>query len=188
MADFGLAKLIKDGEATSTFCGTPEYLAPEMFEHQAKYDFMVDWWALGTLMYEMLVGIPPFYHHKQHRMFRMIRKNSVNFPDKQHGFKISDQAKDLINKLLTKDPATRLGKQGGLQEILAHPWFADLSQDDVLGKKIPSPYIPKVKENLHYIDPMLTTCEETEASIVPKEKQDIINKGKNQFVGFESND
>ena len=62
---------------------------------------------------------------------------------------------------------------------MAHPWFADLSQDDVLGKKIPSPYIPKVKENLHYFDPMLTTCEETEASIVPKEKQDIINEGKN---------
>ena len=54
-----------------------------------------------------------------------------------------------------------------------------MSQDDVLGKKIPSPYIPKVKENLHYFDPMLTTCEETEASIVPKEKQDIIKKGKN---------
>jgi serine/threonine protein kinase len=64
VADFGLAKLIKEGESTSTFCGTPEYLAPEMFEHEAKYDFMVDWWALGTLMYEMLVGIPPFYHHK----------------------------------------------------------------------------------------------------------------------------
>ena len=80
VADFGLAKLVKDGEATSTFCGTPEYLAPEMLETK-PYGKLVDWWALGTLMYEMLVGIPPFYHHKQHRMYRMIRKHSVNYPE-----------------------------------------------------------------------------------------------------------
>ena len=55
------------------------------------YGLMVDWWALGTLMYEMLVGIPPFYHHKQHRMYRMIRKHSVNYPDvAKHGFTVSD--------------------------------------------------------------------------------------------------
>ena len=104
VADFGLAKLVKDGEATTTFCGTPEYLAPEMLETK-PYGKLVDWWALGTLMYEMLVGIPPFYHHKQHRMYRMIRKHSVNYPEvDKHGFTISDDAKDIINKLLTKDP------------------------------------------------------------------------------------
>ena len=139
---------------------------------------MVDWWALGTLMYEMLVGIPPFYHHKQHRMFRMIRKNSVNFPDSKHGFTISDQAKDLMNKLLIKDPNARLGKQGGMQEILSHPWFAELNQADVLAKKIPSPYIPKVETDLHYFDPMLTTSTETAASVVPKDKRAIIDKSK----------
>ena len=69
------------------------------------YGKLVDWWALGTLMYEMLVGIPPFYHHKQHRMYRMIRKHSVNYPEvSKHGFTVSEDAKDIINKLLTKDP------------------------------------------------------------------------------------
>ena len=115
MADFGLAKLIKDGEATSTFFGTPEYLAPEMFEHQAKYDFMVDWWALGTLLFELLVGIPPFYHHKQHRMFKMIKQDPAEFPNKiSHGFAVSDTAKDLLEKLLAKDPKVRLGSKGGV--------------------------------------------------------------------------
>ena len=100
VADFGLAKLVKEGEATSTFCGTPEYLGPEMLEGKS-YDRAVDWWALGTLMYEMLIGIPPFYHHKQHRMYRMIRKHSVNYPDaEKHGIYVSDDAKDLIDKLL----------------------------------------------------------------------------------------
>ena len=123
VADFGLAKLLKDGESTSTFCGTAEYLAPEMIEHNAAYDKTVDWWALGTLCFELIVGIPPFYHHKQNRMFSLIKRKEVAFPDKETcGFAISNEAKDLITKLLDKDPKKRLGA-GGQQEILEHEWF-----------------------------------------------------------------
>ena len=74
VADFGLAKLLKEDETTGTLCGTPEYLAPEMIEHAPVYDKTVDWWALGTLCYELIVGIPPFYHHKQNRMFSLIKR------------------------------------------------------------------------------------------------------------------
>ena len=143
---------------------------------------MVDWWSLGTFLYEILVGIPPFYHHKQHRMFKMIKTYSIPFPVKStHGFSISDQAKDLISKLLMKDPNERIGRSGGVNEILAHPWFAGLDQDQVLHKKVKSPYIPEVKENLYYFDPLLVNVEEPQTSIVPQERQELIKKNQSQF-------
>lgn len=137
-------------------------------------------------MYEMLIGIPPFYHHKQHRMYRMIRKHQVNYPDeKKHGIYVSDDAKELIDKLLQKNPEDRLGTHGGVEEILAHKWFADLDRQAVMNKSIPSPYIPKVKSDLAYFDPSLLGVE-TEASVVPQAQKDIITKGAKEFEGFES--
>ena len=84
----------------------------------------------------------------------MIRKHSINYPDpEKHGILVSDEAKDLINKLLSKDPVTRLGSNGGMEEILAHEWFADIDRKAVMEKSIKSPYVPKVKEHLAYFDP-----------------------------------
>ena len=75
----------------------------------------------------------------------MIRKHSVNYPDPvKHGISVSEEAKDLINKLLDKDPVTRLGSNGGLDEILAHKWFNDLDRDQIQKKVLKSPYVPKV--------------------------------------------
>merc|ERR1712110_746405 len=78
VCDFGISKLIDadKGEVTYSRCGTVEYMAPEMLKAKKGrhgYDFRVDWWALGTLMYELMIGIPPFYHHNQHKMDKMIR-------------------------------------------------------------------------------------------------------------------
>lgn len=71
LADFGLATKVEDGQLAQSFCGTAEYLAPEMLKSEG-HDNTVDWWTLGILLYEMLVGIPPFFHKNKHRMYYLI--------------------------------------------------------------------------------------------------------------------
>lgn len=140
----------------NSFCGTAEYLAPEMLIGNG-HDFTVDWWALGILLYEMLVGIPPFFHRNKHRMYFLIKESPINFPDPiKHGIEISPMAKDIIKKLLDKNRKKRLGSNGGLKEILAHPFFADIDLEKLLKKEIPPPYMPKMAQkegfDLSYFD------------------------------------
>lgn len=134
--------MITKNETANSFCGTAEYLAPEMLT-ATGHDFTVDWWALGVLLYEMLVGIPPFFHRNKHRMYFLIKESPVNFPDPiKHGIEISVDAKDLIKRLLDKNKKKRLGCQGDIQEILQHPFFANLDIEKLLKKQIKPPYLP----------------------------------------------
>jgi len=187
LADFGLAKLVGEGEIANSFCGTAEYLAPEMLIGNG-HDHTVDWWALGILVYEMIVGIPPFFHRNKHKMYHFIKESKVNFPDpERHKISVSSSAQDLILRLLDKNKANRLGKDG-VDEILAHPWFSTINKEKLLAKEYDSPYKPEVKDDLAYFDQKLVqqSAAEIAESVVPAQSKAIIQKGQHNFDGFSS--
>jgi serine/threonine protein kinase len=157
LADFGLAKLASKTELANSFCGTAEYLSPEMIIGSG-HDNTVDWWALGILLFEILVGVPPFFHKNKHRMYFLIKESNVNFPDPvKHGIDVSPNARDLIKKLLEKNKKKRLGAQRDVQEILEHPFFAGLDIDKLMKKQLVPPYMPEINDDLKYFDNRLTS-------------------------------
>ncbi|KAG2735978.1 hypothetical protein G9P44_000068 [Scheffersomyces stipitis] len=140
LCDFGLCKLnMSNDDKTNTFCGTPEYLAPELLLNQG-YTRSVDWWTLGTLLYEMLTGLPPFYDDDVPTMYRKILQNPLRFPSFLEG----TDAQDLLVKLLQKDPNLRMNDA---HEIKNHPFFKDIDWNKLLNKSYLPPFKPNV-ENL----------------------------------------
>jgi len=112
IADFGWSVHAPHSRRT-TLCGTLDYLPPEMIEGKA-HDNMVDVWSLGVLMYEFLVGSPPFEAQGHHETYKKISKVDLKFPSH-----VSAEARDLISKLLVKEPGARLP----LTEVANHPWI-----------------------------------------------------------------
>uniref|UniRef100_A0A673GWL9 non-specific serine/threonine protein kinase n=1 Tax=Sinocyclocheilus rhinocerous TaxID=307959 RepID=A0A673GWL9_9TELE len=140
ITDFGLCKEgITEGATMKTFCGTPEYLAPEVLEDN-DYGRAVDWWGLGVVMYEMMCGRLPFYNQDHEKLFELILMDEICFPRT-----LGPEAKSLLSGLLQKDPKQRLG--GGpddAKETMQHKFFAGIEWQDVYEKKLVPPFKPQV--------------------------------------------
>lgn len=120
--------------------GTPDYIAPEIFVHQG-YGYECDWWSLGAIMFECLIGWPPFCSETPHETYRKILnwQETLQIPDDIH---LSPEAEDLIRKLLT-NAENRLGRYNGADEIKLHPFFRGVDWDTI--RQVDAPFIPKLR-------------------------------------------
>ena len=134
LTDFGFAKEIS--ERSMSFCGTPEYMSPEMIQ-KCGHNKAVDWWALGILLYEMLVGKSAFYHSSPYETFQAIIGSEVHYPKS-----MSAPAKSLISQLLERDPRLRLGSRRDAADIMAHTFFRRLQWEELEKRTLEAPWVP----------------------------------------------
>ncbi|KAF6105693.1 protein kinase C epsilon [Phyllostomus discolor] len=143
LADFGMCKEgILNGVTTTTFCGTPDYIAPEILQ-ELEYGPSVDWWALGVLMYEMMAGQPPFEADNEDDLFESILHDDVLYP-----VWLSKEAVSILKAFMTKNPHKRLGcvaAQNGEDAIKQHPFFKEIDWVLLEQKKIKPPFKPRIK-------------------------------------------
>ncbi|KAH7093837.1 kinase-like protein [Auriculariales sp. MPI-PUGE-AT-0066] len=141
MTDFGFSKVVP--HVTSTLCGTPDYLAPEIVEGKL-YNKSVDWYALGILIFEMLAGFPPFFttdpQPNPFKLYELIVAGNVVYPTY-----FDARAHDLIKRFITADATERYGNlKYGAKDIFAHAWFGEVPWEKLYKKEIPAPYVPKI--------------------------------------------
>uniref|UniRef100_A0AAR2IMS3 Protein kinase C n=1 Tax=Pygocentrus nattereri TaxID=42514 RepID=A0AAR2IMS3_PYGNA len=137
IADFGMCKenMVGENRAT-TFCGTPDYIAPEILLGQ-RYTFSVDWWSFGVLVYEMLIGQSPFQGDDEDELFESIRMDVPHYPRW-----ITKESKDLLEKMFEREPTRRLGVVGNIR---AHPFFKTINWSALEKREVAPPFKPKVK-------------------------------------------
>ena len=134
LIDFGMAKRLRDGEKTMTLCGTPDYLAPEVILGEGHRE-PVDWWTLGILLYELLVGKPPFVDKSIPALYHKILTTEVTYAKQ-----IDPIAEDLISLLLIKDQTQRIR----LDEVKGHRFFEEIDWREVEKRKLEPLYVPRV--------------------------------------------
>ena len=142
LTDFGFAKYL-DNEKTYTLCGTPEYLAPEIILNKG-HGKAVDWWTMGILLFEMIVGIDPFSDDDPMKTYQKIVKGKIHFPKD-----INKDAKSLIKHLLTGDVSKRYGcLKKGVKDILNHRFFDGFDWKAFVFLKMTPPYIPPIQSEV----------------------------------------
>lgn len=152
LTDFGLSKQgISHSGQTYSFCGSPEYMSPEMLRGQG-HGRAVDYYSLGALLYEMLTGLPPFYDSNRSKMYWKVLNEDLNLP----GY-ISKAGRDLLSEMLIKDPAQRMGSVNGFYEVKGHPWCSKIQWDKLLKKRILPPFRPNLR--VSNFDPEYTSME-----------------------------
>ena len=142
LVDFGFAKDIGFGQKTWTFCGTPEYVSPEIILNKG-HDFASDYWSLGVLMFELLTGCPPFSGSEPMRTYNMVLKgiDMIEFPRT-----ITKNAHNLIKRLCKDNPSERLGYQRhGLKDVQKHKWFDGFGWVSLRHHMLTPPIVPWIR-------------------------------------------
>ncbi|CAK7566197.1 MAG: Serine/threonine-protein kinase [Sporothrix epigloea] len=164
LCDFGLSKAnLTKNDTTNTFCGTTEYLAPEVLLDEAGYTKMVDFWSLGVLVFEMCCGWSPFYAEDTQQMYKNIAFGKVRFPKDT----LSAEGRSFVKGLLNRNPKHRLGATKDAAELMEHPFFRDIDWDALSKKLITPPFKPKLKSDtdVSYFDPMFTDAMDKSGSL-----------------------
>uniref|UniRef100_A0AAX7U3A3 protein kinase C n=1 Tax=Astatotilapia calliptera TaxID=8154 RepID=A0AAX7U3A3_ASTCA len=181
IADFGLCKEgMGFGDRTSTFCGTPEFLAPEVLT-DTSYTRAVDWWGLGVLIYEMLVGESPFPGDDEEEVFDSIVNDEVRYPRF-----LSTEAIGIMRRLLRRNPERRLGSgEKDAEEVKKQPFFRSMDWEALLQKKLPPPFVPSIggKEDVSNFDEEFTT--EPPTLTPPREPRALSRKDQDSFRDFD---
>jgi serine/threonine protein kinase len=191
LCDFGASVILRGTEKETNFAGSPEYASPEMITYEG-HTFMTDWWSFGILLYEMLYGNTPFFNMDKNRMYDLISTGSISYPKfiqiegeaKPRTYKVSEDAKNLINKLLEKDPGQRLGRKG-LTEIRKHPFFSGISFDDLKKKKAKVHFKPTIdkEDPTNNFDEEYLTMDLSESPVADWSKEEEYN---NWFIKFDA--
>lgn len=181
LADFGMCKEgIFEGVTTTTFCGTPDYIAPEILQ-ELEYGASVDWWALGVLMYEMMAGQPPFEADNEEDLFESILHDDVLYP-----VWLSKDAVNILKGFMIKNPSKRLGcvaANGYENAIRAHPFFHEIDWAALEQRKIRSPFKPKIKnkKDVSNFDAEFT---KEEPLLTPVTTEVLASINQDEFRGF----
>uniref|UniRef100_A0AAY5EF31 Protein kinase C n=1 Tax=Electrophorus electricus TaxID=8005 RepID=A0AAY5EF31_ELEEL len=188
LTDYGMCKEgIRPGDTTSTFCGTPNYIAPEILRGE-DYGFSVDWWALGVLMFEMMAGRSPFDiitdnpdMNTEEYLFQVILEKPIRIPRS-----LSVKAASVLKGFLNKDPKERLGcqVQTGFSDIKSHTFFRSIDWDQLEQKQVTPPFKPQITDE-YGLDNFDTQFTNEPVQLTPDDEEAIRRIDQTEFEGFE---